>query len=185
VPQLKNETSIRSPECEILETWIPSQPKNSYRAALRDAFIQRFTSWYLSPLGSDQLEKEKEWTLLAILLFHNPPRASTLTSNRWRNLTRQPQIIRVLRHALRAIADQRRRGRAIGAKRRVAALALDLQSDDPERWTWRSLTNHLCNCGLAVHPPNSTCQKDLRRETVWLKDWLRTHGIEVTQRNNR
>jgi hypothetical protein len=175
----KEEVDARLPESEILEAWIPSEPEKPYRAAIRTAFIQKFATWYMTSPETNQLEKE--WTLLACLLFHRPP---GLSKHDWRKLDTQPPIIRVLRHALRVTADHTPRGRPIGHKRRVAALALDLQISDPERWTWRSLTNHLCNCGLREHGPLSKCQKDLRRQTVWLKKWLRTQEIEVPVRKN-
>jgi hypothetical protein len=176
----KKAARAASLEHEILDAWIRPEPERHYYTAIRRAFIQRFAGWYLSPSNEERLEKE--WTILASQLFHHPP---TMPTREWSKLPTQPRIIRVLRHALRATADYRRKGRPIGDKRRVAALALDLQNSDPKRWSWRSLTNYLCNCGLKEHPPNSNCQKDLRRETVWLKDWLRTQGIKVPQRINR
>ena len=172
----KKKPVARSPECEALEPWIRPHADRPYYTAIRQAFIQRFADWHVSASPPDMERLEKEWTLLAFLLFDYPPTASKRV---WSKLPTEPQIVRVLRHALRVTADQRRRGRPIGHKRRVAALALDLQSTDPKRWTWCALTNHLCNCGMREHPTNSSCQKDLRRETVWLKNWLRTEGIEI------
>jgi hypothetical protein len=174
VRRRKKKPDALSPEYEALEAWIRRYPNRPYYAAIRSAFIQRFASWYLSAPDADRLEKE--WRILTSQLFRHPP---TTPNRDWRKLPTEPQIIRVLRHALRVAADHRGKGKPIGDKRRVAALALDLQSSDPERWSWRSLTDHLCNCGLKEHPSNSNCQKDIRRETVWLKNWLRTQGIEV------
>jgi hypothetical protein len=175
----KKRTAPRSPECESLESYIQPRPEWPYYTAIRSAFIKRFARWYLSASGSRQLEKE--WTTLATQLFRHPP---NIPNRDWRKLPTNPQIIRVLRHALRVTADQRRKGRPISDKRRAAAVALDLHCTDRRRWTWRSLTNHLCNCGLKAHPPNSNCQKDLRRETVRLKKELKTMGIKVPQRHN-
>ena len=71
VPQRKKKTDARSPERKILEAWIRPEPEKPYYTTIRNAFIQRFANWYVSPLDVEQLGEE--WTLLACLLFHFPP----------------------------------------------------------------------------------------------------------------
>jgi hypothetical protein len=165
-----------------------------FYTAMRRAFIRKFAKWYVSApppssrlrlvIGTDELAKlENEWTLLAALLFRNPPATQ---NHDWRRLPAEPQIARVLRHVWRAVAAHRSRGRPVGDLRRQAVLALDLQHSDSKRWSWRVLTNHLCNCGRHEHAYNSNCQKNLRRETLLVKELLAELGVKLpTQRNNR
>jgi hypothetical protein len=160
-----------------LEVWIPPKPEWPYYTAIRTAFIQRFGRWYAwAPGTPGRVQLEGEWTMLASQLFPNP---STIPNLDWRSFPTRPRIIRVLRNVLRVKADHKGRGRPIGYKRRQASLALDLRNSDPKLRTWRALTDYLCNCGQREHAPNSSCQNDLRRETVWLKNALKTMGITV------
>jgi hypothetical protein len=179
---------------KILEESIPADTNRVFYTAIRRAFILKFAQWYVSApprnsrirgvIGADELARlEKDWTQLAALLSRNPP---TMSNRNWQKLPSEPQIARVLRHAWRAVADHNSRGRPVSALRRQAVLALDLQSGDSKRWSWRALTNHLCNCGLREHPYNSRCQKNLRREALLVKESLAELGVKLpTQRNNR
>jgi hypothetical protein len=191
--QLKDQSRSVAACRKALERCIPADATRSLYTTIRRAFISKLAQWYVSApqmrmvpgsSGADDLAKlEKEWTQLAGLLSRNPP---TVPNRDWRRLpTDEAKIARVLRHALRAAADQNSRGRPVSALRRQAVLALDLQSSDSKRWNWRSLTNHLCNCGLRDHPYNSKCQKNLRREALLVKEFLRELGIRLpTQRSN-
>ncbi len=179
---------------KILEECIPADASRKFYTAIRRFFIRKFAQWYVSapPVSSrmrrdiraDEVAKlEKEWTQLAALLSRNPP---TMPKHDWQRLPIEPQIARVLRHAWRAVAARNSRGRPGSDLRRQAALALDLQSSDSKRWTWRVLTNHLCNCGLREHPYNSRCQKNLRRETLLVKEFLAKLEVNPpAQRNIR
>jgi hypothetical protein len=178
VRESDKKTRARRAQCDALEEWIRRKPEWPYYTAIRTAFVQRFVSWFLST--GDAKKLEKEWTLLANQIFLQPP---TIPNRDWRTIPRQQRIVRVLRQILRVTADHRVKGRPISYKRRRATLALDLQIGDPERWTWRNLTDYLCNCDLKEHPANSNCQKDLRRQAVWLKNVLKTMGIKVHLRN--
>ena len=188
-PRAHSEAACR----KILEECIPADASREFYTAIRRIFIRKFAQWYVSApggsgihgdIGADEVAKlEKEWTLLAALLSRNPP---TMPNHDWRRLPREPQIARVLRHAWRAVAARNSRGRPGSDLRRQAVLALDLHHSDSKRWSWRVLTNHLCNCGQHEHPYNSNCQKNLRRETLLVKESLVELGVKLpTQRNNR
>jgi hypothetical protein len=169
----------RTSNFKILNTWIHPDASLPHSTAIRNAFIKKFVDWYkLDPNASTSEMKrlEKEWSMLAALLFRSPP---TRPSRDWRKLPTEPQIVRVLRHALRVTTDHRSKGRPRSDIRRVAVVALDLRHSDPERWSWRSLTDHLCNCGLREHAANSNCQKNLKREALLVKKSLQMLGIKL------
>jgi hypothetical protein len=188
-PPAQSEAACR----KILDRCIPADAARPFYTAIRRAFIRKFAQWYVAAppqagirgvSSADELARvQKEWTQLAALLYRNPP---AIPNHDWSRLPAEPQIARVLRHAWRAVADHNSRGRPVSDLRRQAVLALDLQRADSKRWSWRALTNHLCNCGLREHSYNSKCQKDLRRESLLVKKSLRELGIKLpTQRNNR
>jgi len=169
-------------------------------AAIEEAFVETLKS--LSALvertakpgisEGDALKAMPEMTSLAQraakLATFAYPGARALSSQSavklaalWRETNApEAEVERILR-----MAGRRSRGRP--ATLRGAGLqALELQCNDPERWTWRALTNNLCNCGLREHPYNSKCQKNLRREALLVKKFLRELGVKLpTQRNNR
>jgi hypothetical protein len=165
----------RSPEYENLNAWIRADPNRHYYTRVRHAFIRTFADWFATdPARVDETERlEKEWRKQAGLLFPNPPPANR--NRDLRNLNTQPQIVRVLRHCLRT--GSKGRGRPAASPWTIL-LALDLNTGDPKRWTWRSITDHLCDCGMREHASNSNCQKNLRREVLLLKKYLKTLGIE-------
>jgi hypothetical protein len=160
-----------------LDAWIPYDPNRVYYTAIRNAFIERFTQWYHLPSeaapSGEGLRLEKEWSELIPLLSRHPP---TNSKHDWRELPKQPQILRVLRQVWRLVADRKPRGRPLKL-RPLAVEALDLQRTDPKRWTWRALAGHLCNCGLAEH--GSNCQQNLRREALLVKQFLRARRIKL------
>jgi len=160
-----------------LEAWIRRDPTRVYYTAIRAAFIERFTNWYNLPekvtAANEKERLEQEWSDLIPLLSRYPP---TNPKHDWRELPREPQIMRVLRHAWRLAADRKPRGRPLKL-RRLAVEALDLQRNDPKRWTWRALAGHLCNCGMTEHGFN--CQKNLRREALFVKQFLRVRRITL------
>jgi hypothetical protein len=189
VPQPKKKAQASAKEQKILDGWIRQDFSRPYYMAIRAAFIERFVQWYKIDISSDEIEAasekkrlEQEWTELARLLSPYPP-----TSGRhdWRELPTEPQIVRVLRHVWRLAADRKPRGRPPSQLRRLAVQALDLQRIDRERWKWRALTKHLCNCGSMEHSPK--CQKNFKREALLLKQSLRTLGVKLPPplRNNR
>lgn len=170
----KKKFDARSPEYKTLDAWIPSDPNRPYYGQFRDAFIQRFARWFACATDAARVDEtkclEKEWRTLSSLLFRYP---AANRNHDWRKLNPEPQIVRVLRHALRVAADYKSKGRPADS-RRAALVALDLHTVDPKRWTWRSITNHLCNCGLREHPYRSKCQTNLCREVLHLKKYLQT-----------
>jgi hypothetical protein len=192
--ELKPQTQSVALCRKILEECIPADANRLFYTAARRAFIRKFAQWYVSAppqnctinggIGNEELVQiEKEWTQLAVLLFRTPPR---IPNRDWRRLPTEAQIVRVLRHALRTVADHNAKGRPVSNLRRQALLALDLQRSDSKRWSWRALTNHFCNCGLREHAYNSKCQKNLRREALLVKKSLADLGVRLpTQRNNR
>jgi hypothetical protein len=175
---MRTRTKIRgrSPEREALDGWIRADRTRHYYTRLREVFIQTFAEWFARATDPARVNEtrrlEREWQKQASLLFDHPPPANP--NRDWRNLNVQPQIVRVLRHCLRVGT----RGKGRPARYPSATLrALDLNASDPNRWTWRSITNRLCNCGTREHPFNSTCQRNLRREVLLLKKYLKTLGI--------
>lgn len=199
--QRRKNPATRSPECEVLEAWIPPDPTRPYYMKVRNAFIRRFVEWNVCAGDAARLAEteslEKQWRMLADLLSHYPP---STRRREWRNLRTQPQIVRVLRHAWRATADLSRKGRPRSDLRRLAVQALDLRHSDLERWTWHALAWHfgIYKCSVASHDPECQkewedyrkCQKrrekDLKREAQLVINELRKLGVKLpTQRNNR
>lgn len=172
----RTKTRGRSAETEALDAWIRVDRTAYYYTRLREVFIQTFVEWFAAatdPVCVDETNRlEQRWRKQASLLFDHPPPTNPKRDSR--NLNVQPQIVRVLRHCLRVET----RGKGRPARYPWATLrALDLNASDPNRWTWRSITNRLCNCGTREHPFNSTCQKNLRREALFLKKYLKTLDI--------
>jgi hypothetical protein len=181
VPQPKKKSQAFAKERRILGEWILQDSSRPYYMAIRTALIERFARWYKIDISSDGIKAvsemgrlEQEWNELVRLLSPYPP---TSGKHDWRELRAEPQIVRVLRHAWRAAADRKPRGRPPSELRRLAVQALDLQHSDPKRWTWSALAGHLCNCGLREH--EFKCQKNLRREALLLKKSLRALGIKL------
>jgi hypothetical protein len=196
----KKKGSARSRK--VLEAWIPSDPTCPHYMEVRNAFIETFANWYACTTDTEHLDEakrlEKQWNRLAPLLSRYPP---TTRNHDWRDLPTQPQIVRVMRHALRVTADHASKGRPRSDLRRLAVQALDLRHRDLKRWTWHELAVHfdIYKCTKeAGHDPGCQkkwqdyreCQKrrenDLRRQALYVKESLRELGVRLpTQRNSR
>lgn len=193
MPQPKKKVRPLSAQCEALGEWIPSDPTRPCYTTVRNAFIQRFADWYVrAGFGtSDETERlEKQWRMLADLLFRDPP---TTRNRDWRNLRTQPQIVRVCRLALRVAADHPGKGKPRSDLRRLAVQALDLRHSDPTQWTWQELATHfgIYRCNEVGHDSKcqkkwedySKCQKrranDLKREAQYVTKELQELGVQL------
>jgi hypothetical protein len=176
VPKRKPKTKAQ----RDLEAWIYSDPTRVYYTAIRAAFIEKFAQWYNLPakalIEREGASLEKKWRELIPMVSRSLPATSR---HEWRTLPREPQVVRVLRNIWREGAGRKPRGRPLKL-RGIAVEALDLQRQDPTIWTWRSITGHLCNCGLEAH--GFTCQENLRREALLVKKFLRARQIRVPSR---
>jgi hypothetical protein len=163
---------------KILDDWIPSDPRRPIYTALRTAFIERFAEYYglltetlakksrktgISA-GSRLVLLEKESSQLAGVLFS---RSNLWAMRDWKRPAIVKFLVRFLKHSPG--------GRPV-TKLHIAAQAREMRLADAKKWTWRNITEGLCDCGQ-----NHTirCRDNLRREVLHLEKMMRELGCAI------
>ena len=200
LPYPKQHAHAPLPEDEQWEAHLPSDPTRPVYTAIRAAFVERFTKYYilatetvfkvrekkfdahpeeLSMVASEIVRLEDEYTKLAVLLFPAGESSLAIRARQWdaqmgKGDWFDPAIVKLLRRNLR----RWRPGRGRPAKLQPVGLrALELRLIDRKRWSWNALPNELCRCGAEKH--GFKCRENIRREVYLLKETLESLRVKL------
>ena len=200
MPHSEQHAAASLPEHEQLEEHLPSDPARPVYMAIRAAFVERFTKYFilttnavsksrriafdtrpeeLSKDASEIICLDRECTKLAALLFPAGESPLAFRARQWdaqmgNRDWRDPAIVKTLRRHLR----RWRQGRGKPGKLQPVGLrALELRLINQKRWSWNALPNELCRCGAEQH--DFRCRENIRREVYLLKEILTSLKVKL------